>query len=105
MIKLYLSEKEKPVCISWMKSQQIFLLAHRSHSGVTLVPNLFGKPTILVVGGGSLNGALDEVVSGTPYIESAQVSLSLYDSHVLLVFAILCNRKNWCHCLRNIFVL
>ena len=73
----------------WGKSQQIFLLAHRSHSGVTLVPNLFGKPTILVVGGGSLNGALDEVVSGTPYIESAQVSLSLYDSHVLLVFAIL----------------
>ena len=65
-----------------MKYQQIFLLAHRSHSGVALIPNLFGKPTILVVGGGSLNAALDEVVSGTPYIESAQVSLSLYDNHM-----------------------
>ena len=63
-----------------MKYQQIFLLAHRSHSGVALIPNLFGKPTILVVGGGSLNAALDEVVSGTPYIESAQVSLSLHNN-------------------------
>ena len=53
------------------------LSAARSHSGVTLVPNLFGKPTILVVGGGSLNDALDEVVSATPYVESAQVNLFL----------------------------
>ena len=49
------------------------MLADRSHQGVALVPNLFGKPTIIVVGGGKLNQAQDEVVTGYPYVESAQV--------------------------------
>ena len=45
----------------------------RSHQGVALVPNLFGKPTIIVVGGGTTNADQDEVVEEYPYVESAQV--------------------------------
>ena len=47
--------------------------AGRSHVGITLVPNLFGKPTILAVGGGELDSDLDEVVKAFPYVESHQV--------------------------------
>ena len=51
----------------------IYVLAARSHAGVTLVPNLFGKPTVLIVGGGRLNPEMDEVLTAYPYVESSQV--------------------------------
>ena len=50
-----------------------FSALSRSHVGVTLVPNLFGKPTIFAVGGGTLDSDLDEVVNAYPYVESHQV--------------------------------
>ena len=55
----------------------IYVLAARSHAGVTLVPNLFGKPTVLIVGGGRLNPEMDEVLTAYPYVESSQVFYAL----------------------------
>ena len=50
--------------------------AHRLQAGVTLVPNLFGKPTLIVFGGGTLTSNRDEVDSAFPYVESHQVIIS-----------------------------
>ena len=50
-----------------------------------MVPNLFGKPTILVVGGGRQNSDQDEVVTAYPYVESAQVILVLKTKHYFII--------------------
>ena len=42
-----------------------------------MIPNLFGKPTALIVGGGRLNPEMDEVTAAYPYVEASQVVLAL----------------------------
>ena len=40
---------------------------------MALIPNLFGKPTAIIVGGGLLNDQMFEVVRAYPYVESSEV--------------------------------
>lgn len=53
--------------------KNIIFIAWRGHAGVALIPNLFGKPTVLIVGGGLLDTNMDEVTRAYPYVESSQV--------------------------------
>ena len=50
-----------------------YFSAGRGHAGVALIPNLFGKPTAIIVGGGLLNDQMFEVVKAYPYVESSEV--------------------------------
>ena len=40
---------------------------------MALIPNLFGKPTAIIVGGGLLHEEMIEVVRAYPYVESSEV--------------------------------
>ena len=43
---------------------------------MTLVPNLFGKPTIIGFGGGKLNGNLNGIVEASAWVETVQVNFN-----------------------------